>query len=60
MTPLEGAVFGDHQDIVQMMVQAGGMIMDRTTETLVPLEESHLASASASEAKPVLTAGLMA
>lgn len=60
MTPLEGAVFGDHQDIVQMMVQAGGMIMDRTTETLVPLEESHLASASASEAKPVLTADLMA
>jgi hypothetical protein len=58
MTPLEGAVFGDHQDIVQMMVQAGGMIMDRTTKTLVPLEESHLASAS--EAKPVLTADLMA
>ena len=58
MTPLEGAVFGDHQDIVQMLVKAGGMILDRTTKTLVPLEESHLASAS--EAKPVLTADLMA
>ena len=58
MTPLEGAVFGDHQDIVQMLIKAGGMILDRTTKTLVPLEESHLASAS--EAKPVLTADLMA
>jgi hypothetical protein len=48
MTPLEGAVFGDHQDIVAMLQKAGGLIKDRGTGQLIPLEESHVAGADAS------------
>lgn len=59
MTPLEGAVFGDHQDIVAMLQKAGGLIKDRGTGQLIPLEESHVAGADASN-NAVLTPELMA
>ena len=41
MTPLEGAVFGNHQDIIAMLQHAGGKIRDRETGTLLPIEESR-------------------
>lgn len=59
-TPLEGAVFGNHQDIVAMLQKAGGLIKDRSTGQLVPMEESHLAGASSAEQKQVMTADLIA
>ena len=36
-TPLEGAVFGNHQDIVAMLQKAGGLIKDRSTGQLLPM-----------------------
>ena len=59
MTPLEGAVFGNHQDIIAMLQHAGGKIRDRETGQLLPIEESHVAAAQASDAK-ILSNDLMA
>lgn len=59
MTPLEGAVFGNHQDIIAMLQHAGGKIRDRETGTLLPIEESHVAAAQANDAK-ILSSDLMA
>ena len=42
MTPLEGAIFGNHQDIMNMLVNAGGKIKDKSTGQLLSVEESHL------------------
>lgn len=60
MTPLEGAIFGDHQDIVAMLQKAGGLIKDRSTGVLLPIEESHFAGAGGSEQKQVMTQEMMA
>ena len=46
MTPLEGAVFGNHQDIIAMLQHAGGKIRDRETGALLPIEESHVAASA--------------
>jgi tRNA A-37 threonylcarbamoyl transferase component Bud32 len=59
MTPLEGAVFGNHQDIIAMLQHAGGKIRDRETGTLLPIEESHVAASAAKDAK-ILTSDTMA
>ena len=59
MTPLEGAVFGNHQDIIAMLQKAGGLVKDRETGQLLPIEESHVAAAQAND-KQVFTADLMA
>ena len=59
MTPLEGAVFGNHQDIIAMLQHAGGKIRDRETGALLPIEESHVAAAQANDAK-ILTSDTMA
>ena len=59
MTPLEGAAFGNHQDIIAMIQKAGGLVKDRATGQLIPIEESHVAAATAND-KQVFTADLMA
>jgi len=59
MTPLEGAVFGNHSDIIAMLQHAGGKIRDRETGQLLPIEESHVAAAQANDAK-ILSNDLMA
>lgn len=59
MTPLEGAVFGNHQDIIAMLQHAGGKIRDRETGALTRIEESHVAAAQANDAK-ILSSDLMA
>ena len=45
-TPLESAVYGNHSDLVKMLVKNGAKIKDRVSGTLLPLEESHLAGAA--------------